>query len=110
MITVKKVPQHTKQETVMSEKTPKGEQLSRRTIIQRAACAVAIPVLVAAAGSSPALAGAKMSQSAAKYQATPKGDQRCDGCALFQAPDACKSVSGTIAPEGWCKLFVPKPK
>ena len=94
----------------MSDKNLKGELLTRRTIIHRAACAAAIPVIVAAATSSPAMAGGKMSQSAAKYQATPKGDQRCDGCALFQAPDACKSVSGTIAPEGWCKLYVPKPK
>lgn len=94
----------------MSDNNQNGVNLSRRTIIRRAACAAALPVLFAAATSAPALAGAKMSQSAAKYQPTPKGDQRCDGCALFQAPDACKSVSGTIAPEGWCKLYVPKPK
>ena len=85
-------------------------KLSRRVLIQRVACIAAVPVMVAALGSSPALAKAKSSQSAAKYQATPKDGQRCDGCALFQAPDACKVVSGTIAAEGWCKLFVPAPK
>jgi hypothetical protein len=94
----------------MSTNDENGEKISRRILFQRAACAAAIPIIVAAATSGTASAGAKMSQSAAKYQGTPKGEQRCDGCALFQAPDGCKSVSGTIAPEGWCKLFVPKPK
>jgi hypothetical protein len=75
-----------------------------------AAVAAAAPVIAAAVTAPQAMAAAKMSQSAAKYQDTPKDGQRCDGCALWQAPDACKSVSGTIKPEGWCKLYVPKPK
>ncbi len=87
------------------------ENVSRRTVLQRvAAVAAAAPVIAAVVNAPQAMAGAKMSQSAAKYQDTPKDGQRCDGCALWQAPDACKSVSGTIKPEGWCKLYVPKPK
>jgi len=34
----------------------------------------------------------KISQGDAKYQNTPKGDQRRDGCISFQPPNACKFV------------------
>ena len=47
----------------------------------------------------------KTSQSAAKYQATPKDGLECDVCTLFQAPNACQVVDGTISPKGWCTLF-----
>jgi hypothetical protein len=49
-----------------------------------------------------------MSQEAAKYQGMPKGEQRCDTCLLFEPPAACKSVDGTIAPEGWCRIYAKK--
>jgi hypothetical protein len=39
----------------------------------------------------------KLSQGDAKYQTAPKGDQRCEGCANFQAPNGCKFVQGTSA-------------
>jgi hypothetical protein len=72
-------------------------------------------VLIAAAGAAPLLAlgansakAAKMSQKAVRYQATPKDGKQCDGCSLFIAPNACKSVDGTIAPAGWCALWVKK--
>jgi hypothetical protein len=99
-----------KRSVVMFESDDGNRKVSRRIILQRVACAAAVPALVAAVSTVPALAKAKSSQSAAKYQPTPKDDQRCDNCALWQAPDACKVVSGTIAPEGWCKLWVPAPK
>jgi hypothetical protein len=87
-----------------------SETVSRRTILNRVACAAAAAPVIAAVVTTRDAWAAKMSQSAAKYQDTPKGDQRCDNCALFQAPEGCKSVSGTIKPEGWCKIWVPKPK
>ena len=72
-------------------------------------------VLIAAAGAAPLLAlgatgakAAKMAQSAVKYQASPKDGKQCDGCKLFVAPNACKSVDGTISPTGWCALWVKK--
>ena len=72
-------------------------------------------VLIAAAGAAPLLAlgatgakAAKLSQSAVRYQATPKDGKQCDGCNLFVAPNACKSVDGVIAPTGWCTLWVKK--
>jgi High potential iron-sulfur protein len=55
-----------------------------------------------------ASAQAKVAQSAVAYQEKPKGTQRCDGCSLFQAPNACKVVDGTVSPQGWCSLFAAK--
>ena len=72
-------------------------------------------VLIAGAGAGSLLAlgatgakAAKLSQSAVKYQPTPKDGKRCDGCNIFVAPNACKSVEGNIAPSGWCALWVKK--
>jgi len=52
----------------------------------------------------------KVSKDQAKYQDKPKGDQRCDGCAQFLAPDGCKVVDGKISPSGWCMLYAAKAK
>jgi hypothetical protein len=51
---------------------------------------------------------AKLAQKAVAYQDTPSGDKRCDGCNLFVAPNACKTVDGTISPSGWCRIWVKK--
>jgi len=51
---------------------------------------------------------AKVPQKAVSYQSTPKGNQRCDNCALWQAPSSCKLVDGTIDPAGWCTLYKKK--
>jgi hypothetical protein len=75
--------------------------VSRRTVLL-AAVAVA-PVL--------ALGGANagtLPQTAVAYQKEPKDGKQCDGCNLFQAPNACKSVAGEIVPTGYCKLWVKK--
>lgn len=79
--------------------------LSRRTIVVRS--------LACAAGAAAFLvtvrhAAAKMAQKAVAYQDTPKDDQRCDNCSLFQAPNACTLVDGDISPSGWCKFWVKK--
>jgi len=50
---------------------------------------------------------AKLAQTVA-YQDTPNGDKRCDGCNLFVAPNACKTVDGTISPSGRCRIWVKK--
>jgi hypothetical protein len=57
---------------------------------------------------APAAAATKMPQKAVKYQATPKGNQRCDNCVLWQPPGSCKLVEGPIAPSGWCVLYKAK--
>ena len=70
-------------------------------------------VLIAAAGAAPlfAMGGASaagLPQTAVSYQATPKDGHQCSDCKLFVEPRSCKSVSGDIAPEGWCKLWSKK--
>ena len=79
-------------------------KISRRTIVQGVAVAGALPVL--ALSVQPAFA--KASQASVAYQATPKGANSCANCNLFQPPSACKLVDGTVAPEGWCKIWVKK--
>jgi hypothetical protein len=70
-------------------------------------------VLASAAFSSGAAAAAtvvsrtaaqqKLSQGDAKSQTAPKGDQRCEGCANFRAPNGCKFVQGDISPASCCR-------
>jgi hypothetical protein len=79
--------------------------LSRRTVVIRS--------LACAAGATASLApvkeaSAKMAQKAVEYQGTPKGDQQCSNCSLFQEPNACTLVDGEISPTGWCKFWVKK--
>jgi len=79
--------------------------LSRRTIVTGS--------VAGAAGAAVLLglvteASAKMAQKAVEYQDTPKGDQECSNCSLFQEPNACTLVDGEISPKGWCKFWVKK--
>jgi hypothetical protein len=84
---------------------PESRVISRRTVLLRSAgCAAG----VAASLLPLRQAKAKMKQSAAEYQDTPKGDQQCSNCSLFQEPDACTIVDGSISPAGWCKFWVKK--
>jgi hypothetical protein len=83
-----------------------SERISRRAALQRAAFAVG--AAASGAGLTRARAQQKISQAAAKYQDTPKGQQNCAVCVNFQPPNACKFVDGTISPNGWCMLFAPK--
>jgi high potential iron-sulfur protein len=83
-----------------------GNSASRRAVVLR--------TLLGAAGAAALFAStrraeAKMAQSAAGYQETPKGSQQCDNCTLFQAPSGCQLVDGTITPAGWCKFYAKKP-
>jgi hypothetical protein len=82
------------------------QRISRRVLLT--GTALALGATTAATVVSQATAQEKISQADAKYQGTPKGDQRCDGCMLFQPPNACKVVQGEISPSGWCQLFVKK--
>ena len=81
--------------------TPKADALlNRRTLLLTVATAPSLWFSSADAATLP--------PSAVSYQSTPKGGKQCDGCNLFVAPSGCKSVSGAIAPTGWCKLWVKK--
>ena len=79
--------------------------LSRRAVVTRS--------VAGAAGAAVLLglvteASAKMARKAVEYQDTPKGDQECSNCSLFQEPNACTLVDGEISPKGWCKFWVKK--
>lgn len=50
----------------------------------------------------------KIDQKAVQYQTTPKDGNKCSLCVNFVAPNACKIVSGTIDPNGWCIAYAPK--
>jgi hypothetical protein len=50
---------------------------------------------------------AKADPASVAYQTKPSNGQQCSGCVQFIAPNACKIVSGTIAPAGWCELYSP---
>ncbi|MDE2577496.1 MAG: high-potential iron-sulfur protein [Hyphomicrobiales bacterium] len=75
-------------------------QKTRREALATTLGGAAVVSLVATA------AEAKIAQSAVAYQGSPHGAQRCDNCKLWQAPNACKNVSGAIAPSGWCRIWV----
>jgi hypothetical protein len=82
------------------------KRISRRVVLTGTALAVGATTAVMVV--TPAMAQVKISQATANYQDTPKGDQRCEGCANFQPPNACKFVEGHISLNDWCQLFVKK--
>jgi len=85
----------------------KSQGISRRRVLTIAAGAAGASITGATAviGISTAAQAAKASQKIVKYQDTPKGEQRCDNCDLFEAPSSCKNVDGTIAAQGWCVVY-----
>jgi High potential iron-sulfur protein len=83
---------------------PRG--ISRRIVLLRSAgCAAG-----AAASLVPLKwAAAKMSQQSVGYQDSPKADQQCSNCSLFQAAtNTCTIVDGNVSPTGWCKYWAKK--
>jgi hypothetical protein len=85
---------------------------SRRLVLRsfaRTAAGVTAVLGTTWIGAPKAAAQTKASQKAVGYEDMPKGPQQCDGCSLFIAPASCKVVEGTIAPAGWCRMFVKKP-
>jgi hypothetical protein len=96
---------NTLRKSVMTQgRTSFSLELSRRCLLQRAACAAGAAAILGV-GVNAALAG-KMSQASVGYQGSPKGSQSCANCRLFQAPNACRSVDGTISPQGWCRIWL----
>lgn len=85
----------------------------RRRLLLKNATAVA-GIALAGAFARSALAQAKASKQAMKYQDQPKDGQRCDTCLQFipgakpGANGTCKVVDGPISPSGWCVAYVKK--
>ena len=84
--------------------TMDNEIQSRRGIMRKAACAFGGALAVMAV--TPAQA--KMSQKAAEYQTTPKGNESCANCALYRAPSSCTLIDGPVVPAGWCRFYAKK--
>ncbi len=81
--------------------------VSRRSLLKGATVVAGSAALVAVAATTQR-AEAKMAQTAAGYQASPKDGKSCKDCALFIAPSSCKLVDGNISPSGWCRFYVQK--
>ena len=87
-----------------------SQSISRRHVLGATASvggAIGSALLMAAAGGARADASQLQKQDV-RYQDAPKGEQRCSGCANFQAPSGCKVVAGNVNPNGWCLLFTAK--
>jgi hypothetical protein len=79
--------------------------ISRRTVLGGAALIGAGAVCLLSTRSS---AQQKQKQADVQYVDKAPGADKCSGCAMFQAPDACQGVEGKISPEGWCNIYSPK--
>jgi hypothetical protein len=80
----------------------KDYEKTRRQVLR--AGVVAVGGLVAVT----ARADEKLDPKLVQYQTTPKDGAKCSLCVNFEAPNACKIVSGSIDPNGWCVAFAPK--
>ena len=80
--------------------------LSRRTLLRGAGYGVIATI----GGVAETSAQQQVSKQVVAYQDQPNGDKRCDRCVQFQPPTACKVVQGQVRPEGFCRLFVARPR
>lgn len=78
--------------------------LSRRSLLLRGVACAAGAATIMTVAADPAMAN-KLPKAAVGYQDKPHDGQHCSQCALFQKPHSCKSVAGTISPNGWCRIY-----
>jgi len=91
----------------VAETTRQPTDVSRRSLLRGATLAAGGAVFVATTMTAQR-AEAKMGQTAAAYQSTPKDGQSCANCGLFEAPSTCRLVDGQVSPAGYCRFFVKK--
>jgi hypothetical protein len=77
---------------------PRASSLSRRVLLLSAASAIGVRPVVGAGG--------KRAQADVAYQDHPHGVERCEICAPFLPPDQCRTVTGPVSRQGWCKIYV----
>ena len=75
---------------------------SRRPILLNSVSIAAGGFILSAPAARTALAETKLTHEIAKYQDTPKNDQKCPTCIQFVTPASCKIVVDPINPDGWC--------
>jgi hypothetical protein len=84
----------------MMDKRDMGFEANRRRLLQGAFAGLSFLGLGVSAAHA-----AKASPGSVAYRPSPKGDQNCASCKLFVSPNACKSVSGEISANGWCRIW-----
>ena len=82
--------------------------LSRRSVLRRAAMLASAALTAKMVPSKEALAQQKASQEAMKYQDKPNGDKRCSNCLNFIPSSSCTIVEGTVSPNGYCLAWAKK--
>ena len=83
-------------------------KLSRRSVLRGVALLAGAALTASVVRSNDALAQAKATKEAMKYQDKPSGDKQCSNCLQFVAPNGCKVVEGTVSPSGYCIAWVKK--
>ena len=78
---------------------------SRRAILLNSVSVAAGGFILSAPAARTALAQTKLTHEVAKYQETPKNDQKCSTCIQFVALASCKIVVDPISPDGWCQFY-----
>ena len=82
---------------------------SRRAILKNTVSIAAGGLILSAPAARSALAQTKLTHEVAKYQDTPKDNQKCSTCIQFVDPASCKLVVDPISPDGWCQFYGAKP-
>jgi hypothetical protein len=82
-------------------------EMSRRRLLKIAIRSAGAATVVGFAAAD-ASAANKVPKQAVAYRDSPNGNQRCDNCAVFEPPNACQLVAGTVKPNGWCRIYRPK--
>ena len=93
--------------SAIGEPAHQPADVSRRNILRGATLAAGGAVFLATTMTAQR-AEAKMAQTAAAYQPTPKDGKSCATCAIFVAPSSCNLVDGVISPDGYCRFYVKK--
>lgn len=100
-----------------TEESQTVSRVSRRRFLGNSLCGAAVVGAgLSAVGPAVAQYGAgggarsrkKEPQAVARYQDSPKGDQRCGLCTHFRPPGSCEIVEGQISDHGWCRHFKAK--
>jgi hypothetical protein len=90
---------------VSKPKSGTAASASRRAILLDTASIAAGGFILSAPAARVALAQTKLTHEVAKYQDTPKNDQKCSTCIQFVEPASCKLVVDPISPDGWCQFW-----
>jgi hypothetical protein len=98
----------------MTTPTKQDEILSRRAVLRAGlmlSCSLFVPITLISSPANGATAPAtpKLAKAGVKYQAQPKGAQKCSLCTNYiAASKTCQRVEGAVSPDGWCVLWAKK--